>query len=809
MKPSPLAEILARRTAEGELYEKLANDRVRCFACGHRCLIPPGFEGICRVRFNEAGVLKVPFGYVGALQLDPVEKKPFFHALPGSRALSFGMLGCDYHCGYCFTGDTVVVTDEGPTTFAELFASCRRTETRPDAELAFPEGRRVVAASGALRPLRGVVRHHYRGELVTIRPFYLPPLKCTADHRVYATLDPTVPPALVPARELSTGHFLSIPRLIEAERGDTLDVAALLRGHQITYRVRGDLPEDQRELIAVASARGETSRAIGLTLGKDASHIRHVRGKTARGLAGAVRTHGPIVTGEHLRFPGEHGPGIPAELKVDENLAALLGYYCAEGCVVRNRKRPNSHVLNFSFSHQEVELAERVRKLLKTCLGLSARLVLRETTLGVAVGKASAAVLFKTLAGGRSTHKRVPDCIFKAGAGSMRAFLAAYVEGDGHRYPNGKVSVTSVSSDLAQGIALLALRSGFLPSIYTKQASMFGAIQGRVVRQAPTMYVVVWYTDPIARRAVETADKYLVPLRRVEREPYEGDVYNMEVEDEHSYLAGFFAVSNCQNWVTSQALRDPSAVAPPQEITPRELVRLAHEHQARIITSTYNEPLITSEWAVAVFREARAAGLVCSYVSNGNGTPEVLDYIRPWVSLYKVDLKSFRDRHYRELGGTLERVLWTIRALHEKRFWVEIVTLLIPGFNDSDEELRDIARFLVSVSPEIPWHVTAFHKDYKMTGPDNTSVATLLRAAEIGAAEGLRFVYAGNLPGQVGKWENTYCPGCGELLVERYGFRVLRDRVADGHCPRCRRLIPGFWRVPAAGAEAGAGLAAR
>ena len=106
-------------------------------------------------------------------------------------------------------------------------------------------------------------------------------------------------------------------------------------------------------------------------------------------------------------------------------------------------------------------------------------------------------------------------------------------------------------------------------------------------------------------------------------------------------------------------------------------------------------------------------------------------------------------------------------------------------------------------------HVTAFHGDYKMTEPENTNVATLLRAAEIGAAEGLRFVYAGNLPGQVGKWENTYCPGCGELLVERYGFRVLRDRVPDGHCPRCRRLIPGFWRVPAAGAETGAGLGAR
>src|SRR6185503_1963139 len=151
----------------------------------------------------------------------------------------------------------------------------------------------------------------------------------------------------------------------------------------------------------------------------------------------------------------------------------------------------------------------------------------------------------------------------------------------------------------------------------------------------------------------------------------------------------------CQNWLTSQVLRDARAVAPPREAQPEDLVRVALREGARIMTSTYNEPLITSEWAVAVFREARKAGLVCSYVSNGNGTPEVLEYIRPWVSLYKVDLKSFRDRHYRELGGTLERVLWTIRALHAMGIWLEIVTLVIPTFNDSDEELTDIARFLV------------------------------------------------------------------------------------------------------------------
>jgi pyruvate formate lyase activating enzyme len=250
----------------------------------------------------------------------------------------------------------------------------------------------------------------------------------------------------------------------------------------------------------------------------------------------------------------------------------------------------------------------------------------------------------------------------------------------------------------------------------------------------------------------------------------------------------------CQNWLTSQTLRDPQAGAEPRRVSPADLVRLAREHGARIVTSTYNEPLITSEWAVAVFREAHGAGLVCSYVSNGNATPEVLDYLQPWVRLYKVDLKGFRDRAYRDLGGTLERVLWTIRELHERGFWVEVVTLCVPGFNDSEAELRDIAAFLASVSADIPWHVTAFHPDYRLTQPSRTAAAALLRAVEIGRAAGLRFVYTGNLSGATGAWENTRCPGCGLTLIERRGFTVVVDRLAPGgRCPGCARAIPGVW----------------
>jgi pyruvate formate lyase activating enzyme len=250
----------------------------------------------------------------------------------------------------------------------------------------------------------------------------------------------------------------------------------------------------------------------------------------------------------------------------------------------------------------------------------------------------------------------------------------------------------------------------------------------------------------------------------------------------------------CQNALTSQALRDPAMGVAPQEVGPAEVVATAKRVGARILTSTYNEPLITSEWAREIFREGKAAGLVCSYVSNGNATPEVLDYIRPVVDLYKVDLKSFDDRHYRQLGGVLKTILDGTRMIHERGFWLEVVTLTIPGFNDSDAELRDIAQFLVSLSPDIPWHVTAFHPDYKMTDRDGTPVKTLLRAAEIGLTAGLRYVYAGNLPGRVGPFEHTYCPGCRAAVIRRLGYRILEYRLGPGgRCPDCGTALAGRW----------------
>jgi pyruvate formate lyase activating enzyme len=212
------------------------------------------------------------------------------------------------------------------------------------------------------------------------------------------------------------------------------------------------------------------------------------------------------------------------------------------------------------------------------------------------------------------------------------------------------------------------------------------------------------------------------------------------------------------------------------------------------VVSTYNEPLITAEWAVAIFREARQAGLMTGFVSNGNGTPQALEYVRPHIDLYKVDLKSFNDRRYRELGGRLEPILETIRHLHTAGVWVEIVTLLISGFNDSDDEITRLTEFIASVSPDIPWHVTAFHADYRMTDPADTTPDMLRHAARIGQGAGLRYVYAGNLPGRVDTLEDTRCAACRRVLVARYGYLVKEYTVTpDGRCPACSTPIPGRW----------------
>lgn len=793
-----LSENLDRLTAPGELQEKLEGGALRCYACAHRCLIKPGRRGICQVRFNQEGELRVPWGYVAALQVDPIEKKPFSHLMPGTDALTFGMLGCDFHCSYCFPADTMVITNHGPVQISRVFDSAENKMKQPDVEIAYPEGWQAVTQHGEFKPVRAVFKHPYQGKLLVIQPYYLPELRCTPDHKVYATLHADQEPSAIPAHALTKKHYLVIPRNHSFSSEQVIDVEKLLGCHDITYHVRWSLTEEQRQTISTATLNGQTSREIGQAMGKSASYVRHVRSKLAQNKVHDMKTSGPVIENGQLRFPNEHRPGVPLFVSLDEKFARLLGLYCAEGSVVSSKNRPNSLTVNFSFSLIEKELEEDVIKLLADCLGVTGRIITRQTSRSVTFSKASVALLFQTLCGKLASGKRIPEMIYQSSGSVAKVFLDAYVAGDGHRYTNGKVSITTISEDMAYGVAWLALKLGYMPSLYKTGFEKTGFIQGRQVNRAPYQYSVVWYegNPEIERKFFETDDYYLIPLRSISEVDFDGSVFNMEVEEIHNYMAGMLLVSNCQNWVTSQVGRDEDAnhsIDNIIRISPEQITQLAQQSGAGVVVSSYNEPLITSEWAVAVFRRAKEAGLRCAFVSNGNATPEVLAYLRPYLSGYKVDLKSMQDKQYRKLGGVLNNVLDTIRSAHDLGLWVEVVTLVIPGFNDDPAELWDAARYLRSVSADIPWHVTAFHPDYQMDA-DHTPPETLRTAAEIGQEAGLHYVYAGNLPGRVGTYEDTFCPNCSTRVVQRRGYTVLDYQItSDGKCPTCHTPIAGVW----------------
>ncbi len=253
----------------------------------------------------------------------------------------------------------------------------------------------------------------------------------------------------------------------------------------------------------------------------------------------------------------------------------------------------------------------------------------------------------------------------------------------------------------------------------------------------------------------------------------------------------------CQNWLTSQALREEGTghlAEYIRKITPETLVEYGVQYGAEVIASSYNEPLITTEWANDVFEKAGKSGLRQVYISNGFATKEVLDFLGANLQGFKVNLKTMQESHYRDLGGGLQPVLDSISYAHKLGMWVEIVTLLVPGFNDSETELQEMAAFIHSVSAEIPWHVTAFRPEYKMLDIPRTAHQKIINAVEIGYKEGLQYVYGGNLPGSLGKFEHTSCHHCQAMLIKRRGFSIQDYKITpDGSCPECGTKIPGIW----------------
>ncbi len=288
----------------------------------------------------------------------------------------------------------------------------------------------------------------------------------------------------------------------------------------------------------------------------------------------------------------------------------------------------------------------------------------------------------------------------------------------------------------------------------------------------------------------------------VYNEPIAAHLDPIEKKPFYHFLPGTFSYSVatigcnfhcgfCQNWQISQLNKRDERCADIPEVVPEEIVAQALAYKAESISYTYTEPTIFFEYAHDIAELAKARGLLNVFVTNGYMTQKALTEIQPYLNAANVDLKSFSDEFYRKTcAARLAPVLDSIRNMRRMGIWVEVTTLLIPGVNDSDGELEQSARFLADVDQNMPWHISRFHPDYRMTNHPATPVEALRRARDIGRANGLRYIYLGN----VLEGTDTLCPKCGELLIARNYMHAKDINLNDGTCPRCQTAIPGIWR---------------
>ncbi len=512
------------RSPEGSVVDTrhwhvLDDGRVQCDVCPRACKLRDGQRGLCFVRGAEEGRIKLfSYGRSSGFCVDPIEKKPLNHFLPGTSVLSFGTAGCNLACKFCFHPDTLVATVGGMRRIADLFEACAEKVAHHDGSIGFPSGVEVWTRMAQRARVAKVFAHEYSGELLSLKASCCPPLLLTPNHKVFAVDRLSIGEVRqVTAEQLTTDHYLVIPK------------------------------------------RGANSARI---------HVQELR---------------------------------------------------------------------------------------------------------------------------------------------------------------------------------------------------------------------------------DTGECFLAPVRHIERVAYEGPVYNLEVDDpDHSYLAPFLAVSNCQNWDMSKS-REMDTLA--ESASPEDLACAAERLGCASMAFTYNDPVVFMEYAIDTAQACHERGIRSVAVTAGYMCAEPRAEFYRYMDAANVDLKAFTERfYYKVCGGALAPVLETLEYLkHETRVWFEITTLLIPGENDSDAEIDEMTRWIAEkLGVDVPLHFTAFHPDWKMLDKPPTPPATLTRARRIALANGLRYVYTGNVHDREGG--STYCPGCGTRVIERDWYELGAWRLTDsGRCTKCATQIPGVF----------------
>ena len=659
-----------------------------------------------------------------------------------------------HNCRYCFLPGTHVSTRDGHVPIERIFSESQETM---NPEIRRIRDRKVLTHRGRWRKATKAFRHLYSGEVLRIRPFYLPGFECTPDHHVFASIGGKRVRKVL-ARELKIGDFLAIPRLRSRDRS-VVETESLF----------GDL--------SVPSYK----------------HDVHLDVSSGR-----------------VRWSSEHGRGIPARVPVTARLARLLGYYCAEGSVSWHRQRANSGSVWFSFgAHEEARIRD-VERLLTDIFGARTRRSRQSNRVAVIASGASVATFFRMLCGESSATKHVPTPILASGNRKvLKGFITGYLNGDGYltrRRGKGQVlGSTSVSQVLTFGVAQVLIALGEVPRVYRSRNEPTYEIEGRHVSRLDDhimhLFVeeasldpeeVTWTSSPV--RVLQDPDYTLIPIRSIERYDYVGPVYNIEVDQDHSYTANFMAVSNCQNADISQRRKVEGI-----EVEPQDVVRMTLEQGCQGLAYTYNQPTIFIEFARDIGMRARKAGLINIFVSNGYDTPETVAEMPKFLDCVTVDFKGSGEtnfvRKYINIPNADPIFQTLLDTRDTKKIHIEITDLIVPQVGDDLGAARKLAKWVYdNLGPDTPIHFLRFHPDYKMMEFPWTPVETLEKHCAVAKEEGLRYVYIGNVSGH--RLENTYCPGCGAIAIKRYGFDITGWYLdKDNKCRKCGYKLAIFGRL--------------
>jgi len=786
---------------EAKLWKKLSDSRVQCRACSRLCIIDKDKTGYCRTRKNIGGKLvSLVYGRTLTLSIDPIEKKPLFHFKPGSLCTGVSTYGCNFSCAHCFVPNTTVLTEKGVYSIREIFEIGQKEKIQNDGSYTRElEGHKVLTNNSNFLNVLHAFRHNYLGEVISIRGRHIPEIECTPDHEVFVYSPHQDKLVKKRASSLSVGDFLQVPKIKVLGKKTSLDMAELLS--DIAVRV----PKPRRKTIpnldklCEMKEKGMTSRQIGAELGLNPTYVRTFFSKLRKlGKSGLLFDEIKLVVeGNYIRFKGAKNKAICRFISLDEKLARILGYYCAEGCVVKSKQRPNSYCLIISFGSSEEELAYDARNLFKDIFDVNARIENGKTsTIRISVGSNAIALFFKSVCGHSAKAKLVPSFLMSAPECVRLSFLRAYVAGDGWiGKGNRPIAINTVSKKLALGIYALFLQLSLLPSFYVWKPKPVKKIEGRTVSQSTLYYVKLHskkFKDTFLGRQskntsagttkfIESDNCFFTPIFKISRKKYSGDVYNLEVEKDHSYAANFTSVGNCQNHEISQDFSD-TAIEKVPFVTPKEIVDYTLEKGVGGIAYTYTEPTVFFEYALDIMKLAKKNGIYNVWVSNGYMAKETADLISPYLDAINIDLKG-NDRFYEEVCGKVKRkfVLDNIKYFHKKEVHIEVTNLIIPSYNDKEKDFKEISEFVASIDKDIPLHFARFSPDYKLDYLSATDKPLLQKAKKIAKQHGLNHVYLGNLHIE----ENSYCRKCGKVLVKRFMYTTELVGLKGNKCVGC------------------------